>query len=196
LISGTSSYVNEQQVYKYSYKYKVEEKEYEGISYKVGYEKLDEVEVQYLESNHSISRISGMKISSFPIWVMFFLLIFPTVGAVIMLLGIRKNLKYLRILSIGKVAFGVYSHMENTGASVNKQPVVRIFFNYVTHDNINAQAYGETYQTYKLQDEQAEPLVYNPNNPSEAIMIDALPAIVRKTLQKEIEEERSKRQNS
>lgn len=195
-ISGTSSYVNEQQVYKYSYKYKVDDKQYNGFSYKVGYEKLEEVRVQYLKKNHSISRIEGMKISSFPIWIMLFLFIFPIVGAVIMFLGIRKNLKYIRILSIGRVAFGAYSHQENTGASVNKKPVVRMYFNYVTHNNENAQAYGETYQTYKLQDEQFEPLVYNPNNTSEAIMIDALPSVVRKTLQTEIEQERRKIQKS
>lgn len=189
-ISGTSNYVNEKQVYKYSYNYKVNSIEYQGESFKIGYQKIEEVEIEYLESNHSVSRIKGMKTSSFPLWIIGFLLIFPIVGAAIMLIGVRKNIKYIRILSIGRVTFGVFSHMETTGASVNKQPVFRMFFNYVTHDNVSAQAYGETYQIYKLQDEQIEPLVYNPSNPSEAIMIDALPKIVRKLLNNEIEEEK------
>ncbi|MEA3452569.1 MAG: hypothetical protein U9Q83_11810 [Bacteroidota bacterium] len=124
---------------------------------------------------------------SFPVWILLFIGIFPVIGFLMLFFGIKKRLRYLNILQVGRVTFGVYNRRETTGSSVNEQAVFRLFFDFKADDGNMYQAHGETHKTYRLEDEQLEPLVFNPENPSEAIMIDALPYSVRKAFAVEIE---------
>lgn len=185
-ISPTDSYVNDVPVYKYSYEYSVRNKKYTACSYKTGKDEIKNFKVQYVEDSPEISIIEGMKSNTFPMWIFFLIGFFPIIGVFMLLGGFIKRLMYLRILQIGKITFGVFDRMEATGARVNEQQVYKLFFNYVAEDQKVYKAFGETHKTHKLQDEQFEPLVYNPENPDEAIMIDGLPNAVRKALADEI----------
>ncbi|MBN2891636.1 MAG: DUF3592 domain-containing protein [Bacteroidales bacterium] len=190
----TNSYVNDNVVYKYTYEYTTKNgATYTGVSYTTN--NLHEtVSIVYLENKPEISKIQNTTSGAFPVWVIFFILIFPIIGFVLLFSGYKKTTKWIDILKVGKISFGVFHRQESTGASVNDNQVYRMFFKFQVDDQ-EYEAYGETYRTYELTDEQYEPLVYNPANPDEAIMVDGLPKSVRKILHNEIEIEKGSSMN-
>jgi len=182
----TNSSINEQRVIEYEFEfYTPDGKRHLGKSYTVN-QLQDSVDIVYLKDDPSTSKIYNTTKGSFPFWIIFFLLIFPAVGILIAFFGLRKTIKWLDILKIGKIAFGIYNRREATGSSVNDMRVYKLYFKYSV-DNKEYEAVGETHKTHKLHNEQYEPLIYNPYNPHEAIMIDALPRRLRKILSDEIE---------
>lgn len=178
----TTATENDTPVYKYNYSYKVPSgEEYTDISYNTGaaYFKNDVVEVQYLKDNPKLSRIIGMRKGTFTPWILLFIAIFPIVGAVLSYIGFKKNLEYIKLVQYGKIAFGTYSHEEATGESVNKRAVIRFFFNFTDEFGKEYLASGKTHHYHRLNDEDKERLVYNPQSPTENVMIDALPGSVK-----------------
>ncbi len=190
----TNSSINEQTVIEYEYEfYTPDGKRHLGKSYTVN-QLQDSVDIVYLKDEPTISKIYNTTKGGFPFWIIFFLLIFPATGIIIAFFGLRKTIKWLDILKIGKIAFGIYHRREATGASVNDMRVYKLYFKYSV-DNKEYEAVGETHKTYNLHNEQYEPLLYNPYNPNEAIMVDALPRQVRKILSTEIEKAKSNSNN-
>lgn len=185
----TSSRINDKVVYKYNYEYTAQNgKTYTGVSYTT--DNLQETaNIIYLEDKPEVSKIQNTTSGAFPIWIVFLILIFPIVGLLLLFSGYKKTTKWIDILKVGKISFGTFYRQEATGASVNNNRVYRMFFKFQVN-NREYEAYGETYKTYQLTDEQYEPLVYNPANPNEAIMVDALPKSVRKIVENEIESEK------
>ncbi len=185
---NTNSSVNEKVVVKYSYSYTVNGKEYSGTSYTT--KSLDEtVEVCYLKDNPEISKIKGTRKGEMPFWVILFTLIFPITGFLIMFFAVRKILNWINIIENGKIALGVFSRSEATGTFINEQQVMRFFFKF-NIDGKEYEAVGETRHTYRLTDEQYEPVIYNFQNPNEAIMVDGLPYKIRKLFAHDIEYEK------
>lgn len=126
------------------------------------------------------------------------LILISAMGIIIAFFGLRKTIKWLDILKIGKIAFGIYHRREATKSWVKYMfdfsRADKLYFKYSV-DNKKYEAVGETHKTYNLHDEQYEPLLYNPYNPNEAIMVDALPRQVRKILSTEIEKAKSNSNN-
>ena len=182
---NTSSTVNDNVVIKYDYYFYVNRKKIEGVGYTT-IELPDTVEIQYQKNIPEKSRIVGTISAVMPFWVIFFFLIFPTIGGIMLFFSSRKVLNYIRIVQIGQVTFGIYVRREITGASVNEQNVYRFFFKF-SYQGKEYEATGETHKVYKLTDEQFEPLVFNPNNPNEAVMIDGFPKSVRRFFAADIE---------
>ena len=113
-----------------------------------------------------------------PFFVLFFVLIFPLTGLVMLYFSLKKSSKYLRIIMTGKTTYGTYITSERTNVTINNSPVYRYIFEFAADDGNKYKASGETH-TERLSDEPQELLVYNPNNPIEAVMIDALPKKVK-----------------
>jgi hypothetical protein len=107
-----------------------------------------------------------------------FMAIFPFIGVVMLSFGLRKSIKYLRIIKSGKLAYGTYLYNEPTNTKINNSTVYRYFFEFTDDKGIKYKTSGETH-TGRLSDEPQELLVYNPNNPNEAVMVDALPKKVK-----------------
>lgn len=186
-VEGTNSIENDKPVFEYKYSFAVKNKEYKNSSYKTGRVTFayKRVSVEYKENNPKISRIEGMKSGQFPILFVLIPLIFPIVGILMLLFAFKKGLKHIKLVRFGKVAYGTFSHMENANEKINNQTVYKMFFNF-TVDGKPYTAVGKTHKTHKLKDEQQEPLLYDINSPSNAIMIDSLPASVRKMYKKEL----------
>ena len=180
---ATSATENERPVYKYNYSYKtLNEKEYKGFSYSSDSPNFKNggKKVQYLEDNPSISKIVGMRKGTFSPWILLILSIFPIIGVVMSYIGLKKNLEYIKLVKYGKIAFGTFSHSEPTGESINKQKVWKYFFDFTADDDNDYLGCGKTHIAQRLRDEEKERLVYNPQNPNENVMIDALPISVKK----------------
>ena len=188
-VEETNSTENDVTVYEYKYSFTPNHgKTYINKSYKAGRVTFlyKRVPIEYKASNPEISRIKGMDSGQFPVFVIFFILIFPLIGLIFLIISIKKGLKNIEILKYGKIAFGTFERMEPTNESINNQTVYKFYFNFTTEDSNSYTATGKTHKVHKLQDEANEPLVYNPKNPNEAIMLDSLPKTVRKLFQKEL----------
>ncbi len=182
---NTNSTVNDRAVIRYSFTYTSGGKTYSGEAYTTN-DLLDTVNVVYLKNNPEIARIQGTKLGVFPIWILLLVFIFPIIGAFMFYFGLKKGLGWINIIKVGQISFGQYLRQEPTNSSVNNQPVYRFFFKFL-YQGTEYEATGETHKVYKLTDEKFEPLVFNPNNPNEAVMVDGFPRAVRKFFASDIE---------
>lgn len=188
-ISPTNSTSNHRTIYRYDYEFTDNKgTKHTGASYMPqDDEDLKQVTIQYSENNPNISRIQGLSTGAFPAAIIIVILIFPVTGFLMMFFRAKKNIVYIQLVKIGKVSLGKYSRMEATNVSVNNQPVMRVYVKFKAEDGSEHEATGESYRVSLLTDEDWEPLIYNPLNPDEAVMIDSLPKGVRSFLQSEIE---------
>jgi hypothetical protein len=117
-------------------------------------------------------------IAGMPPFGLVFAAIFPFIGLVMFLFALKKSSKYLRIVKTGKLAYGTFISSEPTNTKINNSRVYRYYFEFNDENGMKYKATGETH-TGRLSDEPQELLVYNPNNPNEAVMVDALPKKVK-----------------
>jgi hypothetical protein len=105
--------------------------------------------------------------------------VFPLIGLVFIILGIRKGIKGNRLLAYGRLGTGRLKSKVGTSAKVNGQPVYKLTFEFVTPEGATYEAVAKTHQPEKLEDEATEPLLYDPVLPSYAAMLDDLPGSPR-----------------
>lgn len=107
-IRATHSYVNEEQVMNYFYRYEIEGEKFTGHSFGSGkaYEEGDRVYIQYLVDNPGLSRIQGTRNAPFGSWILIFLMIFPTVGLIGIIHEGRRVGKILNILKDAGIGIG------------------------------------------------------------------------------------------
>ena len=79
------------------------------------------------------------------------------------------------MLSQGRIAFGKLISTEGTGASINNRPVLKLTFNFKDEDGLDWDVTAKTHEPEDLRDEVEEPLLYDPNDPSTAVLLDNLP---------------------
>ncbi len=189
-IYSTNTEINDRNVLEYHYRFKDKTgAEFSGVSFshKRNEQIGDNVKVRYNSEIPEESIIVGMSSESFPMWVLLFVGIFPLVGVLMLYFGLKKGLRNVKIIQFGKVAFGTYKNRESTNASVNKQTVYKFYFDFSAADGNTYTATGETHHSFKLEDEDREPIIYNSVNPEEAVLVDTLPKSVRRFFKKEID---------
>ena len=108
-------------------------------------------------------------------WPMLFVLIFPVVGLTMMAVGLKKGLRALRLLTHGIPAQGRFVGQEATSVRINDTPVMAMSFEFKTVDGRSARCVAKTHETRKLRDDAEESLVYDPEDPGVAVLLDELP---------------------
>lgn len=179
---STNSSINDVTVYEYTYSYIVPRGEqYTGIGYTTGNTKSkgDEVKVIYKADKPELSKATDMRTSEFGGGVGLIVLIFPAIGLVMFLLGSRASLKQILILQVGKLAEGKYLYKEATNTKINNQTVYALTFEFTAEDNKTYQTVAKTHKYHLLEDEPLEKLVYDPRQPENAVLLDALPRGVK-----------------
>lgn len=157
-----------------------DEVEYKGVSYATGRE-LNEgrkVRVEYRPGKPLMSRIKGMRRSPIGLFGLG-PVIFPLAGLSFMIVGLRRGIRGNRLLKIGRQATGRLKSKVRTGEKINDRNVYKLTFEFTTTDGTSHEAIGKTHMPAKLEDEAAEPLLYDPRRPSYAAMLDALPGSPR-----------------
>lgn len=200
-VAETNVSINDRTVYEYHYSYAVNDVEYEGANKGFGgvYDKGDEVPVEFPVDDHGRSRIKGLSTGSFGLM---FVWIFPGVGLAFVAFGARKAIKGTRLLRHGVQTTGVLTSRESTNTKVNEQRVYKFTFEFMTEDKgvheVTARTHvldrfagedmGEVDEeaAETLKDTVAEPLLYIPDKPSEAMLLDDLPSGPRITEHGEI----------
>ena len=148
-----------------------------GVSYgfEGKYDIGDEATAIFLEKKPSYSRIENLRKEPFGQFTLF-VLIFPLIGALFLFFSIPKALKKIRVLREGVLGEGNYLRMEPTNTTINGRTLMRLFF--------ELQVGNKTYETYtqthldhqirKLTDGTPKKLLYLPQNPEKAVLLDGV----------------------
>jgi len=114
-------------------------------------------------------------------WPALIILVFPAFGLTMIALGVRKGLRALRLLTRGIPAQGRFVGQTKTNVMINDTPVMAMTFEFNTVDGRTARCAAKTHETRELRDDAEEPLVYDPEDPSVAVLLDELPGRPRIT---------------
>lgn len=176
--SGTNASENEVSVFANHFSFKTEDGvEISGTSYATGHRVLDgeALIVEYPEGKPQYARIKGMRTKIFSGFVIF-VIIFPLIGLVFILLGLRRSFRALRLFKYGILTGGKLISKEKTNTRINNRIVYKMTFQYKDDLGREYERKEKTPLPYLLQDEQEERLLYLRGRPSYAILIDSLPS--------------------
>jgi len=175
-ISLTNSRENRRYIYAYEYEF-VDNKgaKQTGTSYgfQGRYQVGDETTVVFLADKPSYSRIEDLRKEPFGAAVLF-VVIFPCIGVGFVVASVFSGLKNLKILQYGVVNYGKYVRSEATNTKINGRRVMKLFFEM----EVGGKTYTVTassHQPEHLMDEEKEMLFYLPQEPTKAVLKDALP---------------------
>ena len=173
----TGASVNRRRVMAHHYEFSVAGSTLHGTSYSDGESKSagDEVTIEYDAGHPERSRIAGMRRAPFTA-VVAFVMIFPFIGAVFVFFAMRAGLRRNRLLRHGILAEGKLTGRERTNVVVNGHPVWALTFEFTARDGRRHQAIARTSDTARLEDEAQEPLLYDPDRPESAYILDEAPA--------------------
>jgi Protein of unknown function (DUF3592) len=175
-VEATGASVNETAVMANHYEYSVAGQRFAGTSYTTGSGAAEgeKVTVEYKPDSPDRSRIAGMRRGQFGPFV-FFITIFPLIGFVIVYFGTKSGYKRSRLLANGVFTTGKLIDKEPTNMTVNKRRVYALTFEFTARDGRRCEAKAHTSDTARLEDESNEPLLYDPDNPTEAYLLDEVP---------------------
>jgi len=150
--------------------------EYKGLSYITGkqFELGQKVTIEYPQGKPQTSRIKGMRQKPVGLFGIF-PVVFPMIGLLFIIRGIKKGIKANRLLTLGEQTTGRLKSKERTNTKVNKKPVFKLTFEFNTPEEMTYETLVKTHETGKLEDQAEEPLLYDPVHPSYAVMLDDLP---------------------
>lgn len=176
-ISTTNSEVNDRVIFAYDFTYNVKGRVLEGTSYGPSsreYEVNSPVAVEYKSRNPKRVRINKMSSSIFPLGVIF-VCIFPIIGFSFVFIGLYYNLKALRMFVYGKFTKGTLLNKIPTNTQINNQTVFKYEFEFEVAGQKHI-AKCRTHQGWKVEDEEMEIILYEPNHPENSIVYDSVAA--------------------
>lgn len=179
VIEGTNASENETPVYANYYTFRVEalETEFYGLSYTTGqtFSLNQNVTVEYIRDAPEISRLEGARTGVFSPWVFCFLGLFVAVGLGFVGFGLKSGLKANQLLTHGQPALGRLVAKAATNTRINKQTVYKLTFEFTAADGQRYQTEARSHQPAQLEDDDREELLYDPRQPSRAVLLDNLP---------------------
>jgi len=176
-VEGTSASENDQPVSANHYEYSVAGRSFRGTSYSTGDSAAAgaTVPVEYDASRPERSRIAGMRRAMFGPGAALANL-FPLIGLILLIPATRIGIRRNRLLREGVLANGELVNKAPTNMKVNNRPVYELTFAFTARDGRRCEAKARTSITERLEDEEQEPLLYDPNDPSFAYVLDEAPA--------------------
>jgi Protein of unknown function (DUF3592) len=176
-VDDTGASVNHRRVQANHYEYSLDGNLFTGVSYSTGQSVSsgEAVEIEFDQDHPARSRIAGQGRAMFGPGVTFVSL-FPLIGLAILvpatISGIRRN----RLLREGLLATGTLKSKSRTNVTVNNRPLYELLFEFTARDGRLHEAKARSTFTKRLEDEAQEPLLYDPNDPTRAYMLDEAPA--------------------
>ena len=173
-------------IYKYNYKYSIDNKNYNGKSYLKKKLDIKTANVFYKENIVEESCIVGMKTNTNSIFAVVFYSFLLLIFIFLLIRTFIIQLSKLKIIQTGIITKAVFREKKNTGTKWKKdQYIYELFFDFVANDGKTYKAKTQTIDINKLSDELYEPVIYNPQNPEEAVLIDEFPIVVRNFILKD-----------
>lgn len=148
-----------------------------GASYALGTppEPGTPVKVEFRLADPDVARIEGLRMGPFSPWLIGLVALFPAVGLVLALGGLRRGLTGVALLAEGELTVGRLRAKEPTNTRINNRTVYALTFAFTDLDGREQTVVERTHQPEKLQDDAEELLVYDPSTPSRAVLVDNLP---------------------
>ncbi|MDY0280829.1 MAG: DUF3592 domain-containing protein [Salinivirgaceae bacterium] len=181
-IRRTNSSINEERVYQFFYTFNIggiSEKTGSSYSQQVDLQIGDTVRVLHENKDPFNSVIVGMRTGEIEPWIILFLLPVLLIGLVFVGISVRNARRDILLLKYGKVALGKLLTKERSNVTINNQPVYNIYFQFNADDGKTYTSICKTHLPYWVEDEEEEKLVYDPRDPSTALLIDSLPRKLR-----------------
>lgn len=176
-VAQTGASEDEQAIEAAHYQYSVAGKLFEGKSYSVQGSPAEgaEVTVEYDPADPSRSRIAGMRRALFPPGLLL-IGIMPLAGVIVLWFATRTGLRRNDLLRDGVLTTGTLVRREPTNMYVNRRQVWALTFEFTDRYGKRQEATARTSITDRLEDERAEPLLYDPDDPSRVYLLDEAPA--------------------
>ena len=190
-VVNTNFMLNEQPIYAYHYTYEVGAVSCDGVTKALGgaYEEGDAVLVEYAVADPDRSRIRGLAINM--ALDLCIVPILPIVGLCFITVGVRKRIKGARLLRHGEMAVGKLIGQKPTNKQVNGQTVYIFTFRFTAADKQSYKVVAKSHMRESFSGEDPEdlpppregdkpsgirePLLYNPKDPHDAVLLDDLP---------------------
>jgi hypothetical protein len=137
-----------------------------------------DVKIEYVVERENISRIEGMRRAAMPPWVAV-LAIFPAVGLAFLIFGVSRGIRQRRLLARGRIAAGKKVAKRGTDVTINGRKVYELTFEFKDDHGATHQTRVKTHRPRALEDDAEETLLYDPVNPSRAVLMDSLPCRAR-----------------
>jgi len=179
---ATSSSENKVRIYKITSTYLYKGVTHQNISYSKG-NRLSvgqSISIKINPDNPSKSIAEGLRTQPFSGFTLLFILPFPLVGLMMILINVKRNLKARNLLLFGEVTRGILKEKRPTGSSITinnrRYPIYHYIFEFEymgkTHN-----AHGKTHKGWLVEDEAQEKILFNPVSPEESVIYDAVPAM-------------------
>jgi len=180
-VDATNFQENKRTVYQYTFAYEIKGTNYKSISYlsKNHLEEDSEAEIEYIEDTPQIARIKGSRMGGVPFWVIFVTSPFLLLGLVFLFVNIKKTKSEIEILKWGIKGEGKFSGATETNVKINNRRVYEMLFELKDKDGKIYIISTKTHKPERLKDESMEQLVYMPDNPANAVLLDTLPKVVK-----------------
>ncbi len=134
------------------------------------------VKVEYRADDPEVSRIVNARSAPAPIWVLLVIMIFPTIGVLFLLFGLREGIRRASLLGNGELVRGKLAGKSPTNTRINNRQVYKFEYEFEAHDGSRHIAVARSHEAQRLEDEEFEQILYHPRNPSRSCVVDALPA--------------------
>jgi hypothetical protein len=176
-VETTHASENDVQVEANHYEFSVAGSTHTGASYSTGKSVAEgeNVTVEYDQDDPSRSRIEGLRRAIFGPAVALVTL-FPAIGLAFLVPSIVTGFKRNRLLREGVPAQGTLIGKSPTNVTINDRPLFELRFEFTARDGRRYEATTRTTNTDPLEDEATEPLLYDPDNPERAYLLDDAPA--------------------
>lgn len=135
--------------------------------------------VRYVRWLPGISAIEGGGMTMQAILGPLFMAAFWGVGLFMVVPTFRRGLAGGRLLRMGELAEARLVSKEATNTQINEQTVYRLRFAYEVPGWGTGTLEVDTHETARLLDDAREPMLYDPVDPGDAILLDSLPSPVR-----------------
>ncbi len=181
--SRTNSSINEQTVYAFDYEFTDKKsKTHRGIGYQHGTDAKpgDKINVNYDPTDPENSSAAGFRNASFSAWTLLFILPFMGVGVGLLTVSIVKGRKRIHLLKYGEPTQGILIKKYPTNTKINDQRVYELVFEFDVNGKIY-HAKARSHKPYRLEDEIMEKILYDKTDPTIAVVIDEMPAVVKKS---------------
>lgn len=169
--------IDEEPVVRWLYTFDYQGKKYWGTSYTIATTAMPEqsVTVEFSANSPEHSRIEGFNEAITPWWVTIIVMIFPMLGLLFIYLSVKHVPKTISLLRNGILTYANYVDKEKTNVIVNDTPVYKLRFQFEDSKGSSHYVFALSHMVENLMDEPQEAVIYHPQQPDKALVLDNLP---------------------
>jgi hypothetical protein len=148
----------------------------EGVSYALGHYHApgEAIRIEYARDDPQRSRVMGMRSAVLGPGVLLVLIV-PAVALLLIAWSLRSRWGSLRLLRNGLLAYGRCIDKRRTPALIDQRPVFELDFEFRAHDGRCVTTALREHRPEMLEEKAEKALLYEPSDPTNCAMADALP---------------------